>query len=49
MPANNPLEREYEMISAVATASVLTPPRRPIGPAAIEASAPRFVLFLSSF
>src|SRR5262249_53662909 len=48
-PANRPLEREYDRISAVMTASVLNPPRRPTGPAATEASAPRLTLFLSSF
>src|SRR5438094_623970 len=49
MPANSPFAREYERISAVSCASVPTLPARPIGPAATDASAPRFTLLFSSF
>src|SRR5436190_3125291 len=49
MPAKSPCAREYERISAVSNASVPTWPWRPIGPAATDASAPRFTLFCSIF
>ena len=46
-PANNPLLREYERISAFITISVAPSAVRPFGPAAAEASAPNFTLLVS--
>src|SRR5262245_9022090 len=48
-PANNPLAREYDTISAVIAASVPTLPAAPTGPAATDASTPRLTLLRSSF
>src|SRR5262245_49219915 len=44
IPANRPLFREYERISALITMSVAPSAVRPLGPAAAEASAPNFTL-----
>src|SRR5207302_7792924 len=47
-PANSPLLREYDKISAFITTSVAPSAVRPLGPAAAEASAPSFTLLVSS-
>src|SRR3954468_13829427 len=47
-PANNPLAREYERISADINESVAAVAVRPFGPAAAEASAPSLVLLFTS-
>src|SRR5204863_57796 len=48
MPANTPFDREYASICAVSCASVAADVVRPIGPAAIDASAPSVTLLPSS-
>src|ERR1700752_5380643 len=49
IPANSPLLREYERISALIDASVEAAASRPTGPAATEASPPSSTLLFNNF